>query len=351
VLCIQEQQSIKNKFKNNINNNNKIIMLSQRKVNAYILLTIIATNCILLTIAYPQNEAYQLRQLTGRQQQQQQQEQASPVYRSADANVRKFAVKPNAQKKVALDDIEDDTGIEGNQIQETPLGFSWSNMLSTLMTMFFNGAANNNAPNKSDDIDNSVGLGGSPWANIISMGLKIINTLLGGGAPSDGIDKVDNGASPMQGVLAAVLSTVLGTKDPDQVNSMAKQAGEFIMIVMNLLDALKTSFSHRSMQARSLGKRDSVSDAAVASIAMLKGYVKTYRTAEDKCLQRYMCEANNECVSEIGGSSIFCQLGSYATSFILDRTSDNRFETLYDAGRRGRSGFNCNELYLECNEV
>lgn len=30
----------------------------------------------------------------------------------------------------------------------------------------------------------------------------------------------------IQGVLAAVLSTVLGTKDPEQVNSMAKQAGE-----------------------------------------------------------------------------------------------------------------------------
>lgn len=29
-------------------------------------------------------------------------------------------------------------------------------------------------------------------------GLRIINTLLGGGAPSDGIDKVDNGGSPMQ---------------------------------------------------------------------------------------------------------------------------------------------------------
>jgi len=223
-----------------------------------------------------------------------------------------------------LDDIEEDAGgIEGNQITETPAGFSWSNMLSTFLTMFFNGGANNNAPTKSDDVDGPVGLGASPWANIISMGLKIINTLLGGGAPSDGIDKVDNGASPMQ----------------------------FIMIVMNLLDALKTSFSHRSIQARSIGKRDSVSDAAVAGISMLKSYVKTYRNADDKCLQRYMCEANNECISEIGGSSIFCQLGSYATSYIFDRTSDSRFETLYDAGRRGRSGFNCQELSLECNEV
>jgi len=29
-----------------------------------------------------------------------------------------------------------------------------------------------------------------------------------------------------QGVLAAVLSAVLGSKDPDQVATMAKQAGE-----------------------------------------------------------------------------------------------------------------------------
>lgn len=79
---------------------------------------------------------------------------------------------------------------------------------------------------------------------------------------------------------------------------------------MNLLDALKTSFSHRSLNARSLGKRDSMSDATVAGISMLKGYVRTYRSADEKCLQRYMCEANNECIREIGGTSIFCQLGS-----------------------------------------
>lgn len=32
----------------------------------------------------------------------------------------------------------------------------------------------------------------------------------------------------LQGILAAVLSGVLGTKDPEQVNTMAKQAGEVI---------------------------------------------------------------------------------------------------------------------------
>jgi hypothetical protein len=42
------------------------------------------------------------------------------------------------------------------------------------------------------------GLATSPWANLLSMGLKILTAFLGGGVPtSDGIDKVDN-SSPMQ---------------------------------------------------------------------------------------------------------------------------------------------------------
>jgi hypothetical protein len=45
---------------------------------------------------------------------------------------------------------------------------------------------------------------------------------------------------------------------------------QFINIVVNLLDALKTSFSHRSMEARSLGKKDSVSEAAAAGLSLLK---------------------------------------------------------------------------------
>lgn len=62
--------------------------------------------------------------------------------------------------------------------------------------MFFNGANGaQNIPTKSDDIDN--GIAPSPWANIISVGLKIVTALLGG-AGNDGIDKVDNGNSPMQ---------------------------------------------------------------------------------------------------------------------------------------------------------
>lgn len=84
---------------------------------------------------------------------------------------------------------------------------------------------------------------------------------------------------------------------------------QFISIVMNLLDALKTSFSHRSLAARSLGKKDSVSDFAIASISMMKSYVRTTGNNDEKCMQKYLCEANTECNKDIGGNSIFCQLG------------------------------------------
>lgn len=65
------------------------------------------------------------------------------------------------------------------------------------MQMIFNpGPAQ--GPNKSDGLDDTS-IAPSPWANLLSVGLKILSAFLGGGAaaPSDGIDKVDNG-SPMQ---------------------------------------------------------------------------------------------------------------------------------------------------------
>lgn len=39
----------------------------------------------------------------------------------------------------------------------------------------------------------------------------------------------------MQGVLAAVFSTMFGSKDPEQVNTMAKQAGEVSVISLKML--------------------------------------------------------------------------------------------------------------------
>ncbi|XP_022112366.1 uncharacterized protein LOC110991338 isoform X2 [Pieris rapae] len=287
-----------------------------QKVAGWALLALISSSAVLHTLAYPQH-APLISQATSnvRTQNPQYYSNSLPLPHEQMVQERKFAEKPNALKKVALDDIDE---IQNNSISDG--GFSWSNMLGMIMQMIFNPGTT--GPNKSDNIDTDS-VAPSPWANLLSMGLKILTAILGGGASSDGIDKVDNGNSPMQ----------------------------FINIVVNLLDALKTSFSHRSLTARSMGRKDSVSDAALAGIAMMKTYVRSFGTNDDKCLQKYVCDANSECSADIGPKSVFCQLGTYAASFVLERQSGGTSQQFYEAGRRGRSGVDCRELYLQCNEV
>ena len=75
-------------------------------------------------------------------------------------------------------------------------GFSWSNMLSMLMQMLLGQTGGATGPSK-NEIDD--GAPASPWANLLSVGLRVLTALLGGPQQSvDGIDKVDNQSSPMQ---------------------------------------------------------------------------------------------------------------------------------------------------------
>ena len=45
---------------------------------------------------------------------------------------------------------------------------------------------------------------------------------------------------------------------------------QLIQLISNLMDALKMSFSQRSSNARSLGNKDPLSDAAVATVTIMK---------------------------------------------------------------------------------
>lgn len=107
----------------------------------------------------PHIQHYQVHSPEQLQQQQQhfQQQQQQPQY-------RKFAEKPNALKKVSLDDIDQD--IQTNQIDGNL--FSWTNMLGSVMQMVFN-ANNAAAPTKSDDLDTGSNPA-SPWTNAIAIG-------------------------------------------------------------------------------------------------------------------------------------------------------------------------------------
>lgn len=65
-----------------------------------------------------------------------------------------------------------------------------------IMQMLFN--PGQQGPNKSEGLDDN-GVAPSPWANLLSVGLKILTAILGGGGGGgDGIDKVDNAGSPLQ---------------------------------------------------------------------------------------------------------------------------------------------------------
>ncbi|XP_045027694.1 uncharacterized protein LOC116920330 isoform X4 [Daphnia magna] len=189
---------------------------------------------------------------------------------------RKFAVKPNSNKKVIT---------ETNEIapseQQGNGGFQWSNILGMLIQMF---------------------LGGS----------------------SGGIDKADSGVNVAQ----------------------------LIQLISSLMDALKVSFSQRSTTARSLGNKDPFSDAAVAAVTIMKGYVDTHKTTDEVCMQRIMCDANNACARDAPDSGyLFCQLGTYAASYLLEKSTFTPLDAYTQAGRQGRTGESCAQIYSQCNEL
>lgn len=56
-----------------------------------------------------------------------------------------------------------------------------------------------------NDIDDGAPV--SPWANLLSVGLRVLTALLGGPQqPVDGIDKVDNQSPPMQVLFVRFLN-------------------------------------------------------------------------------------------------------------------------------------------------
>jgi hypothetical protein len=81
------------------------------KISGWILVALMSSHLVISTLAYPQ--------------------QANLVNQQYN---RKYAEKPNALKKVALDDIDDD--LQTNQISDN--AFSWSNMLGELCEFVLN---------------------------------------------------------------------------------------------------------------------------------------------------------------------------------------------------------------------
>ncbi|XP_046457754.1 uncharacterized protein LOC124204684 isoform X1 [Daphnia pulex] len=264
---------------------------------------------------------------------------------------RKFAVKPNSNKKVIT---------ESNEIapteQQSNGGFQWSNILGMLIQMFLGGSSG--GIDKADSGVNAA-QGGFNWMSLVNLGLRLMLSTLnnGGSGVAGGLDKADSqsgsaAASLSQGMLLPLMASFLGGQEKADVASLAKQAGNLIQLISSLMDALKVSFSQRSSTARSLGSKDPFSDAAVAAVTIMKGYVDTHKTTDEVCMQRIMCDANNACARDAPDSGyLFCQLGTYAASYLLEKSTFTPLDAYTQAGRQGRTGESCAQIYSQCNEL
>jgi len=216
---------------------------------------------------------------------------------------RKFAVKPSSEKKKVTADVNEIT------------------------------------PVKEDNA------GGFSFASVINM---LAQMLLG----STNVDKADSGLNIAQAMMGPILASLLGGQEKADVAGLAKQAGNLIQLLASLMDALKVSFSQRSNNARSLGTKDPFSDAAVAAVTIMKGYVNTHKTQDEVCMQRIICESNSECARDAPDSGyLFCQLGTYGASYLLEKSSFTPLDAFTQAGRQGRTGENCAQIYHQCNEL
>jgi len=213
----------------------------------------------------------------------------------------------------------------------------------------------------SDKIDgpNSPGQGFS-WGRVIGYGLKLLLAALGGGNAGnggDGIDKMgEDDSNPMQNMIDRLLGAMAGGENGEEGNAqMVKQTREFINLAMSLIKAMQGSLNQRAMRARSIGEKDRMADAALASLYMSKAFVKSFNTTNDGCREQLLCDAARECVQDIGSSSAFgfCHLTAFATSNLMYYTHPAKMDltkSYLEATRRGRSQENCKAHY-HCNEI
>lgn len=121
---------------------------------------------------------------------------------------------------------------------------------------------------------------------------------------------------------------------------------------MQVLDLLKNTFGQRSRSGTARTIRDSAEDAASAGVSMLQGYVKSVLATDDRCVQKYLCQASKEATRDSRDLGfIIASVGGYASSYLLDNSKSANFKSLYDASMKGRTASeDCARIYADCVE-
>jgi len=119
-----------------------------------------------------------------------------------------------------------------------------------------------------------------------------------------------------------------------------------------VLDLLKNTFGQKSRSGTARTIRDSAEDAANAGVSMLQGYVKSVLANDDRCVQRYLCQASKEATRDSRDLGyIIASVGGYASSYLLDSAKSADFKSLYEASMKGRAmSEDCAKLYSECTD-
>ncbi|CAG2163914.1 unnamed protein product [Oppiella nova] len=152
-------------------------------------------------------------------------------------------------------------------------------------------------------------------------------------------------------IVKTVVKLLFGSTEESSATSR-QVLNVLVKFLLEVLDMLKSSFGQRARTSASRGIRDSIDDAAVAGISVVKGYVRSVLTSDEHCIQKHTCEASalaSREGRELG--YLIAQMGGYASSYLLESQKSVPFSANYEASRQGRNGADCTKLYQTCNEA
>lgn len=269
-----------------------------------------------------------------------------PIFAYERPEYRKFASKPSELNTLEY------ASQYNNRIDTEPVSrpselkkdetFSWQNIMVMGLQFLYN-ILNPPSVEKSDGP--LLQDGEFTWVKLLSV---IIRVALAGLGSDTGIDKSDNPSTPLENMLTAGISMLMGNQNPSEVQTMAKHAGQLINLVVTLMDALRTSFSQRSFRARAMGGAAPVSDAMATFIGLAKGYVEGQRMEDENCQYNLICTANTDC--ELQGYRMGCTIGSTMMAYGLGTFGRMNYNTAQEAARRGRVLEDC-RVAFPCNKL
>lgn len=148
-------------------------------------------------------------------------------------------------------------------------------------------------------------------------------------------------------IFKSIMKLLFGNQD--EVSATSRNV---LGVLSKVLDLLKNTFGQKSRSGTARTIRDSAEDAASAGVSMLQGYVKSVLASDGHCAKRYLCQASREAIRDGRDLGyVIATVGGYATSYLLDSSRSQGFNTFYDASLKGRSAKDdCQKLYSDCLE-